>query len=70
MAAFTSLTNGKPHCQDILDVYIFKADPKIAAEVVQPLFEAILDENRLPNDRTKGVIVKTPEKCAMSNCIN
>ena len=61
VAAIRSLKNGKAPGQDSLNAELFKAEP---------LFTAIWDEKQLPEDWTKGVIVKIPKKEALSNCNN
>ena len=70
VAAIRSLKNGKVPGQDSLNAELFKADPELAAQVLQPLFTAIWDEKQLPEDWTEGVIVKIPKKGALSNCNN
>ena len=70
VAAIRSLKNGKAPGQDSLNAELFKADPELAAQVLQPLFTAIWDEKQLPEDWTEGVIVKIPKKGALSNCNN
>ena len=69
-AAIRSLKNGKAPGQDNLNAELFKADPELAAKVLQPLFAAIWEEKQLPEDWTEGVIVKIPKKGALSNCNN
>ena len=67
VAAIRSLKNGKGPGQDSLNAELFKADPELAAQVLQPLFTAIWDEKQLPEDWMEGVIVKIPKKGALSN---
>ena len=67
-AAITSLENEKSPGQDNLGAELFKADPQLAADLLQPLLRDIWEEKNLPKDRTEGVIVKIPKKGALNNC--
>ena len=70
MAAIRSLRKGKALGQDSLNTELFKAEPEFAAQVLQPLFAAIWEEKQLPDNLTKGIIVSTLKKGALSNCKN
>ena len=70
MAAIGSLKNGKASGQDSLDAELFKAEPEFAAQVLQPLLEAIWEGKQSADDWTEDVIVKIPKKGAPSNCNN
>ena len=70
IAAIRSLKNGKSPGQDNLNAELFKAEPELAAQVLQPLFTTIWEEKQLPDGWTEGVIVKIPKKGALSNCNN
>ena len=61
-AAINSLENEKCLGQDYLSVEVFKADPQLAAELLQPLPRDMWEEKKLPEDRTEGVIEKIPKK--------
>ena len=61
-AAINSLENEKSPGQDNLGAEVFKADPQLAADLLQPLLRDIWEEKNLPKDRTEGVIVKIPKK--------
>ena len=63
IAAIKSLKNGKFPGQD-------KADPQLAADLLQPLFADIWEGMKLPEDWTERVIVKIPKKGALNNCNN
>ena len=67
-AAINSLENEKSPGQDNLGAELFKADPQLAADLLQPLLRDIWEEKKLPEDRTEGVIVKIPKKGALNNC--
>ena len=43
---------------------VFKADPQLAADLLQPLLRDMWEEKKLPEDGTDGVIVKIPKKGA------
>ena len=53
-----------------LDVELIKADPELAATILQPLFAAIWEGGEVPADWTKGVIIRIPKKGALSDCNN
>ena len=67
-AAITSLENEKSPGPDNLGAELFKADPQLAADLLQPLLRDIWEGKNLPKDRTEGVIVKIPKKGALNNC--
>ena len=48
----------------------FKADPELAAAILQPLSAAIWEAEEMPAGLTKGVIIRIPEKGALSDCNN
>ncbi len=58
------------HQVDNLDAELFKADPKLSADILQPLFSAIWEEETIPEDWTKGIIIKIPKKGALNDCNN
>ena len=70
VAAIKTLQNGKSPGQDNLDAELFKADPELAATILHPLFTAIWEGEKVPDDWTKGVIVKIPKKGALNDCNN
>ena len=63
--AIKSLENEKSPGQDNLSADVFKADPQLAADLLQPLLRDIWEEKKLPEDGTEGVIVKIPKKGAL-----
>ena len=70
VAAIRTLKNGKSPGPDNLDAELFKADPELAATIIQPLFTAIWEGEKVPDDWTKGEIVKIPNKGALDYCNN
>ena len=70
IAAIKSLKNGKAPGQDNLNAELFKIDPELASQILQPLFKAIWEIKQLPEDWTEGIIVKIPKKGALNNCNN
>ena len=70
IAAIKSLKNGKLPGQDNLSTEVFKADPQLAADLLQPLFADIWEGMKLPEDWTERVILKIPKKGALNNCNN
>jgi hypothetical protein len=60
--AIKAFKNGKSPGYDNLDVELFKADPEIAATILQPLLTAVWEEEKVPDDWCKGVIAKIPNK--------
>ena len=70
VVSIRSLKNGVAPGQDSLNTDLFKAEPEVAAQVLQPLFAAIWEEKKLPDDWTEDVIVKIPKKGALNNCNN
>ena len=65
-----SLQNGKAPGHDNLNAELFKTDPELAATIQQPLFAAVWEGQEVPADWTKGVIIRTPKKGALSDCNN
>ena len=64
-AAINSLENEKSPGQDNLGAEVFKADPQLAADLLQPFLRDIWEEKNLPEDGTEEVIVKIPKKGAL-----
>ena len=56
--------------QDNFSAEVFKADPQLAADQLQPPFTGIWEGKKLPEDWTEGVIVKIPKKSTLNNCDN
>ena len=68
--AIKSLKNGKAPGHDNLNTEHFKADPELAATILQPLFAAVWEGGEVPADWTKGVIIRILKKGTLSNCNN
>ena len=47
---------------------LLKADPELAAPTLQPLFTAIWEGRKIPDNWTKGVIVHIPKNSALNHC--
>ena len=68
--AIKSLKNGKAPGHDNLNTEHFKADPELAATILQPLFAAVWEGGEVPADWTKGVIIRIPNKGALGDSNN
>uniref|UniRef100_K7EZ57 Reverse transcriptase domain-containing protein n=1 Tax=Pelodiscus sinensis TaxID=13735 RepID=K7EZ57_PELSI len=70
ISAIKKLKNNKTPGKDNLNAELFKIDPEIAAGILEPLFRTVCTEACIPEDWTKGVIIKIPKKGAHSDCNN
>jgi len=70
VAAIKSLKNAKAPGQEDLSAELFKADPELAAKLLLPLLTAIREERKIPDNWSKGIIVKIPKKGNIRNCSN
>ncbi|XP_076105780.1 uncharacterized protein LOC143074119 [Mytilus galloprovincialis] len=70
ITAIKALKNGKSPGQDNLNAELFKVDPELAAEILQSLFTSIWKGKIIPDDWTKGIIIKLAKKGALSDCNN
>ena len=68
--AIKSRKNDKTAGHDNLNAELFKADPELAATILQPLFAAVWEGGQVPADWTKEVIIRIPKKGALSDCKN
>ena len=68
--AVKSLKNGKAQGHDKFNAELFKADPELAAAILQPLSAAIWEGGEAPADWTLGDIIRVPKKEALSDCNN
>lgn len=68
VTAIKALKNGTSLGQDNLNAELFKVDPTLAAEILQPLFTSIWEGKIIPDDWTKGIIIKLAKKGALSDC--
>ncbi|KAJ8370368.1 hypothetical protein SKAU_G00103960 [Synaphobranchus kaupii] len=62
MTAIRSLKSGKAPGQDNLNAELFKVHPELSAKLLQPLFTVIWEGKKIPDDWSKGVIIKIPKK--------
>ena len=67
ISAITVLKNGKAPGLDNLNAELFKADPNLTADILLPLFTQIWEQEKVPLDWTKGVIIKIRK---LSDCNN
>ena len=70
ITAIKSLKNGKSPGQDNLNAELFKVDPELAAKILYPLFTIIWEGTVIPDDWTKGIIIKLAKKGTLSDCNN
>lgn len=70
VSAIKSLKNGNAPGQDNLNAKLFKVDLELTAEILQPLFTAVWEGKKVPDDWTKCITVKIPKKGACSDCNN
>ncbi len=62
--------NDKAPGQDNLNAELFKADPELSARILQPLFTAVWEQEKVPDDWTKGTIITIHKKGPLSDCNN
>jgi hypothetical protein len=53
-----------------LNAELFKEDPALAAEILQPLFTSIWEGKIIPDDWTKAIIIKLAKRGTLSDCNN
>ncbi|XP_067411321.1 uncharacterized protein [Emydura macquarii macquarii] len=70
ISAIKKLKNNKAPGKDNLNAELFKTDPETAAGILEPLFRTVWTEACVPEDWTKGVIIKIPKKDTLSDCNN
>ena len=68
--AVNSLKNRNAPGHDNLNAELFKADPELAATILTPLFIKIWEQEEIPSDWSRGVIIKIPKKGSLSDCDN
>ena len=68
--AINSLRNGKAPGHDNLNAELFKADPELAAPIITSLFTKIWEQEEIPIDWSRGLIVKISKKWSLSDCNN
>ena len=70
ITSIKDLKNGKAPGIDNLNAELFKANPIITANILQPLFCDIWRQSKNPTEWNKGKIIKIPKKGDLSNCNN
>ena len=68
--AIKDMTNGKAAGIDNITVEMMKADIDTTVDVLHELLSLIREEERIPEDWCKGLIVKLPRKGDLTNCGN
>ena len=68
--AINFLKNGKAPGHDNLNAELFKADPELAAPIITSLFTKIWEQEEIPIDWSRGLIVKISKKWSLSDCNN
>ena len=68
--AIGSLRNNKAPGNDEMTAELFKIDPILAANILEPLFADIWEKEELPKDWTRGTVVKIPKKGDLTDCNN
>ena len=68
--AVNSLKNGKVPGHDNLNAELFKADPELVATILTPLFTKIWEQEEIPSEWSRGVIIKIPKIGSLSDCNN
>ena len=53
-----------------MNAELFKEDPALAAEILQPLFTSIWEGKIIPDDWTKAIIIKLAKKGTLNDCNN
>lgn len=56
--------------KDNLNAELFKANPELSARILQRLFTTVWEEEVVPDNWTKGVIIKIPKTGALNDCNN
>ena len=68
--AIKCLKTGKAPGIDCIHAEMLKADIKTSSKVLTNLFKNIWDKDTIPDDWSKGLIVKLPKKGELGNCNN
>jgi hypothetical protein len=68
ITAIRELKKGKTPSIDNVVTEILKIDPDLIAKIFQPLLKDIWEQEELPNEWTKGIIIKLPKKGDLTNC--
>ena len=70
ISAIKCLKNSKALGHDNICAELFKLDPNLSAEILQPLFNEIWIKKKIPDDWTTGIIIKIPKKGDLQDCSN
>ena len=70
MKAIKSTKSGKAAGIDGIQAELLKVDIHTATVTLHGLFKDIWEENKIPEDWAKGLIVKLPKKGDLGNCDN
>lgn len=68
--AILAMKNGKAAGIDSIHAEMMKADADLAAFVLTDLFSSIWEKGKIPDDWSKGLIVKLPKKGNLQECDN
>ena len=64
------MKHGKAAGADRIQAELLKAAPQLITEVLHNLFRKVWDSEKVPDDWTKGIIIKLPKKGDLGNCDN
>jgi hypothetical protein len=68
ITAIRELKKGKAPGIDDDVPEVLKIHPNSLAEIFEPLLREIWEQEELPKERTKGIIIKLPKKGDLTNC--
>ena len=69
-SAINAMKNSKASGIDCIHAEMLKADADVATALLTDLFSTIWDKDKIPDDWTKGLIVKLPKKGNLQECDN
>uniref|UniRef100_A0A3P9MG11 Reverse transcriptase domain-containing protein n=1 Tax=Oryzias latipes TaxID=8090 RepID=A0A3P9MG11_ORYLA len=70
VSVIKSLKSNKAPGHDNLNAELFKTDTETASKILQPFFKTVWISASIPEEWTKGVIIKIPKKGTLSECNN
>ena len=70
IVAMKTFKNNKAPGQDNLNAELIKADSELSTTNLQPLFTAVWEQEGVPDDWTKGTIIKIHKEGPLSDCNN
>lgn len=68
--AIASMKSNKSPGIDQITSEMLKANPKISAQLLHPIFKKIWEDEVFPDDWLQGILVKVPKKGDLSDCDN